>query len=120
MIIGKANVLQYVWCFTWEAVMIDGIEHNAEDILQHFSLSHSAVAYHAAALEGRVQPHSYLTCFVYADHLLIYWKVAHHFAQLRKSIDANVKEVDHIGERHVLDIGQSQRHWLNEHFLWIS
>lgn len=100
--------------------MIDGIEYNREDILQHFRLGHFPVAHYVAALEGRAEPDSHLACLVDTNHLLVHWKVAHHFTQLRKSIDADVQEVDHIGKRHVLDIGQPQRHWLNEHFLCIS
>lgn len=120
MVIGEADVLEDVWCFRWKTRVVDGIEGDGEDILQHFCLGHLAIADHRVALESGVEPHSHLPHLIDADHLLVDWEVAHYFAQLPESIDADIQEVDHIRERHVFDVGQPQRHGLDDHLLCIS
>lgn len=120
MVIWEANILQDVWCLAWKAFVVDGIEGYGEDVLQHLRLCHLPIAYDCVALEGRIEPYPHLACLIDADHLLIHWKKADHLAQLSESTDADIQQVDHIRIRHILHVGQSQRHWFNDHFLCIS
>lgn len=120
LVVREADVLQDVWCLSREAIVIDGIEDYSEDILQHLCLGHFAIAYDCVTLEGRVEPYPHLACLIDADHLLIHWKEADYLAQLPKSTDTDIQQVDHIRIRHILHIRQPQRHWLNDHLLCIS
>lgn len=118
--VREANILQNVWYLSREAVVINGVEGNGEDVLEHLGLCHLAIADDYIALEGRIEPYPHLACLIDADHLLINWKEADHLAQLPEPVDADIQQVDHIRVRHILNVGQSQRHWFDDHSLCIS
>lgn len=88
--------------------MVGGLREDLEDVSHHISLCYVLIALNICAFKSSVEPHLHLPLLVDADLILVDIKESHNFSQLRKSPDADIKKMQDVRIRNVLDIRQPQ------------